>query len=144
MKLGRTELIRKYGFLDISKEWRFTSPKRGSNMPKMATNPAHELLLALQALGGLLEYRGERFGVMVSGGLVVFAVGRLEQIHFKLYAAVDQGTESKHASDLKLLCPSVEELQTAATWCRLQDASDSFAKQLDQAVAWFIQEQGHA
>jgi len=195
-------------------------------MLAMTSHPAHQLLHALQALGGLLEHRGERFEVMVSGGagllllgvldrptqdvdllalleegevvsaaplpialascaeeialdrglpkgwlnpgptslldlglpegifhrcqrwdyggLVVHAVGRLEQIHFKLYAAVDQGPESKHASDLKLLNPSVEELRLAATWCRLQDASDTFAKHLNQAVTWFTQEQGRA
>jgi hypothetical protein len=59
---------------------------------------------------------------------------RKDQICFKLYAGVDQGPQSKHTKDLEKLRPSPEELRWAGEWCRTQDASDSFAEQLDLAL----------
>lgn len=109
-------------------------------LPTNWLNPGPTQLLNLGLPKGFMN-RCQRWDY---GGLVVYAVGRREQIHFKLYAAVDQGSESKHASDLKLLCPSVEELHTAADWCKTHDASEPFAEQLQQAVAWFTKEQDHA
>ncbi|MEK7339500.1 MAG: hypothetical protein AABZ92_02160 [Verrucomicrobiota bacterium] len=44
------------------------------------------------------------------GGLTIHLSGRLDQICFKLYAAVDQGPYSKHFADLILLQPTRDEL----------------------------------
>jgi len=100
-------------------------------LPPNWLNPGPTRLLDLGLPEGFIN-RCQRWDY---GGLIVYAVGRLEQIHFKLYAAVDQGPESKHAADLRLLRPSRGELNAAADWCKTHDASEPFAKQLQQAVA---------
>lgn len=69
------------------------------------------------------------------GGLTVYFAGRFDQICFKLYAAVDQGPESKHFADLKLLDPSEKELQEAKLWCVTQDVSEEFANLLDEVLS---------
>ncbi len=66
-------------------------------------------------------------------GLTVFLASRYDQIHFKLYAAVDQGP-GKHERDLRALDPSPAELRAAAAWARDHDASPGFAAILDQVV----------
>ena len=55
--------------------------------------------------------------------LIVYFVGRLDQIHFKLFAAVDQGP-GKHSQDLLALKPTSEEIRIAAHWVKDQDASE--------------------
>lgn len=70
------------------------------------------------------------------GSLVVHVAGRLDQIHFKLYAATDMGPRSKHMSDLRALAPSSEELLTAARWCRGHDPSEGFLHSLRAALAF--------
>jgi hypothetical protein len=67
----------------------------------------------------------ERFGKK----LTVAFVDRIDQIHFKLYAAVDQ-FGSYHASDLKELDPTDEELLTAAAWTRTHDPSVGYLESL--------------
>ncbi|MDN3506028.1 MAG: hypothetical protein P0S96_02225 [Simkaniaceae bacterium] len=68
------------------------------------------------------------------GALIVYFAGRFDQICFKLYAAVDQGPDSKHFADLKLLDPSREELQEAKLWCVTQDISKEFASLIDEVL----------
>jgi len=67
--------------------------------------------------------------------LIVHFAGRIDQIHFKLYATVDQGPKSKHFADLLRLAPTWEELEAAAAWCTGHDPSDGFATMLTQALA---------
>ena len=57
--------------------------------------------------------------------LAVFYISRLDQIHFKLYAAVDQ-FGSYHAADLKQLAPTDNELLQAVKWSMTHDSSDGF------------------
>lgn len=57
--------------------------------------------------------------------LTIGFVGRYDQIHFKLYAAADQGP-GRHVSDLRDLKPTLDELRAAARWTRLQDPSEGF------------------
>lgn len=76
-----------------------------------------------------------RYGDRVSVGFV----SRIDQIHFKLYAAVDQ-SGGYHASDLQALTPSDEELLTAATWTRSHDPSPGFQTSLRR----FLREFGYA
>lgn len=68
--------------------------------------------------------------------LVVYLASRYDQIHFKLYAAVDQGP-GKHESDLRALMPTTDELIAAARWSRTQDPSDGYDEVLRSALATF-------
>jgi hypothetical protein len=81
--------------------------------------------------GFLARCRVERFG-----GLIVYVAGRYDLIHMKLYAAADQGPESKHMHDLVMLNPTSEELDSASAWCRTQDVSKPFEDEVAAAVAW--------
>lgn len=69
--------------------------------------------------------------------LSVAFIDRIDQIHFKLYAAVDQ-RGGYHADDLQLLRPSDEELLKAARWARSHDPSEGFLEGLE----WFLREFG--
>ena len=68
--------------------------------------------------------------------LTVHFASRLDQIHFKLYAAVDQGP-GKHSEDLEALAPTYEELLQAARWARTHDPSPGFEQELRRALAHF-------
>jgi hypothetical protein len=68
------------------------------------------------------------------GGLVLHVAGRFDQVCFKLYAAADQGTRSKHFEDLRQLSPSGEELLRAARWARTHDPSEGFRGVLVQTL----------
>jgi len=69
------------------------------------------------------------------GGLTIHFAGRLDQICFKLYAAVDQGPKSKHFADLLRLKPTFDELLIAKNWCLTQDVSDEFSTMLAEALS---------
>lgn len=58
--------------------------------------------------------------------LSVYWVSRLDQVHFKFYAAADQGAPSRHLMDLRALDPTDKELTAAARWARLHDPSEGF------------------
>jgi hypothetical protein len=70
--------------------------------------------------------------------LTVGFIGRIDQIHFKLYAAVDQ-RGGYHADDLQLLTPTDDELIQAAQWARTHDPSEGYR----EGLAWFLKEFGH-
>ncbi len=61
--------------------------------------------------------------------LTVSFIDRLDQIHFKVYAAVDTGP-GRHVNDLLALQPTGEEIELAAKWTLLQDPSPEFAQLL--------------
>jgi hypothetical protein len=63
----------------------------------------------------------------VYGGLGISIASRFDQIHFKLFAAVDHGPGEKHHVDLQRLKPTHEELRAAARWVKTHDTSESFA-----------------
>ena len=56
--------------------------------------------------------------------LTVYFVDRIDQVHFKLYAAVDRG--GYHISDLESLHPTDDELSQAARWTLTHDVSPGF------------------
>jgi hypothetical protein len=58
--------------------------------------------------------------------LSIYFVSRLDQVHFKFYAAVDQGGPSPHLTDLVGLNPTDEELRAAVDWAQLHDTSQGF------------------
>lgn len=61
--------------------------------------------------------------------LTIWYIGRLDQIHFKLYAATDQGA-GRHLSDLLALEPNADELLVAAKWAMTHDVSPGFRELL--------------
>jgi hypothetical protein len=68
-------------------------------------------------------------------GLTVRWASRFDQIHFKLYAAVDQA--GKHLRDLEALQPTRDELLAAAHWSREHDPSEGFLSLLTEALKYF-------
>jgi hypothetical protein len=63
----------------------------------------------------------KRFGEKLS----VAFIDRIDQIYFKLYAAVDQ-FGSYHATDLQALLPTDAELLKAIAWSRTHDPSEGY------------------
>lgn len=61
--------------------------------------------------------------------LTIHFMGRYDQIHFKLYAAVDQGA-GKHFDDLLALNPTPDELEQAARWSMTHDVSEGYRQVL--------------
>ena len=94
-------------------------------------NPGPTTLLDLGLPEGFHE-RAERR--TYGGGLDVLFASRLDQIHFKLYATVDQGA-GKHLSDLRALAPTGQELLDAAAWSRTQDPSEGYLAVLQRVLA---------
>ena len=60
--------------------------------------------------------------------LTLYFISRLDQIHFKLYAAVDR--DDYHIQDLLDLHPGEEELAQAVQWVTAQDVSGPFRMSL--------------
>ena len=58
---------------------------------------------------------------------------RLDQIHFKLYAVVDQ-RGGRHEVDLRALGPTPDELIAAARWSMTHDPSPGYRIVLEQAL----------
>ena len=80
--------------------------------------------------GFLARLETRRYGK----ALAVHFASRFDQIHFKLYALVDQGP-GKHEGDLRALEPSEEELLAAARWTRTHDPSEGFEQVLRGTLA---------
>jgi hypothetical protein len=60
--------------------------------------------------------------------------GRRTLIALKLFATVDQSTRSVHAQDLVTLAPTDAELEDAAQWVALQDASPEFPRLINGVI----------
>jgi hypothetical protein len=69
--------------------------------------------------------------------LTIYFISRIDQIHFKLYAAVDR--DEYHVQDLNALKPTKDELERAAKWVITQDVSDVFKSLLKD----FLEVQGY-
>lgn len=65
--------------------------------------------------------------------LVVHFASRFDQIHFKLFAMVDQGG-GRHETDLRALNPIQVELTAAARWSLTQDPSPGYRSVLVDAL----------
>ena len=104
---------------------------RDFRLPTSWLNDGPAALLDFGLPEGFLE-RAERRDY--GPALTVWYASRFDQIHFKLYAAVDQGP-GKHESDLRALAPSEEELLVAARWSRSHDPSAGYLQQLTLALA---------
>jgi hypothetical protein len=83
--------------------------------------PADEHLFRLGLPAGITErLMAQEFGPL----LTVSFISRYDQIHFKLYAAADQG--GRHFTDLENLSPTEAELRAATHWVFTQDDSAAF------------------
>ena len=60
-----------------------------------------------------------------SKNLFISFISRFDQIHFKVYAAVDSGP-GRHVDDLMALAPNFTEMKQAAMWAMRQDPSPEF------------------
>lgn len=80
---------------------------------------------ASQVESGLPEGLEKRL-VMRNYGqyLTIYFISRIDQIYFKLYAAVDRN--DYHVQDLLALKPTEDEMEKAAQWAITQDVSESF------------------
>ena len=103
--------------LDLASDW-------------LNSGPAELLRWGLPA-GVEDRWQTETFGEH----LTVRWISRLDQIHLKLYAAVDRG--GKHVRDLEALQPIDDELLPAARWARTHDPSEGFLEVLVEALAYF-------
>jgi hypothetical protein len=99
---------------------------RDFSLPVEWLNPGPTDLLTLGLPDGFLNRLERRdYGDSLS----VFLASRYDQIHFKLYALIDQGP-GKHEDDLRALSPTEEELLAAAHWSRSHDPSEGYAQML--------------
>lgn len=113
------EAVRDVGeVLDIGPDW---------------LNPGPAALLDF----GLPDGFAERAEVRSFGALTLHLASRVDHIYLKLYAAVDQGSESKHVDDLRTLRPSPDELRGAAAWAITHDPSPAFREELAAALRLF-------
>jgi hypothetical protein len=104
---------------------------RDFSLPTDWLNPGPTQLLDLGLPDGFVDRLERRdYGA----ALVVYLASRYDQIHFKLYAAVDQGGPGKHEADLRALAPTEAELIAAARWSRSHDPSPGYAKDLRGAL----------
>jgi hypothetical protein len=103
---------------------------RALGLPKDWLNPGPTSLLDL----GLPPGFDDRAHVRRYSSLGILLADRLDQIHFKLYATVDQGPKSKHFADLQALRPTRDELLNAARWARTHDPSEEFRSELKGAL----------
>lgn len=89
--------------------------------------------------GGLFQmglpagFVGRLTGKNYGSRLAVHFIGRLDQIHFKLYAAADQ-RDGTHLTDLKALDPSAAQLEAAARWAMTHDVSEGFKMVLKELL----------
>ncbi len=101
------------------------------DLPEDWLNPGPADLLDL----GLPAGFSDRVEIRRYGALTVRLAARVDQVAFQLYAAVDQGPDSKHFADLKRLAPTPDELLAAARWTRTHDPSEGFRTMLHQALS---------
>lgn len=95
--------------------------QRDFSLPANWLNPGPASVMDFGLPHGLME----RVITKAYGkALIIHYLGRYDQIHFKLYAAVDQG--GKHFDDLLALKPSSRELEDAARWTMTHDLSEGF------------------
>ena len=99
---------------------------RDFSLPAEWLNPGPTALLEFGLPAGFIDRLERRdYG----DHLAVYFASRYDQIHFKLYALVDQGP-GKHEADLRALSPTEEELLAAARWSTSHDPSEGYTQML--------------
>lgn len=102
-------------------------------------NPGPTSLLDLGLPEGFFERAQHRH---YGPGLEILFASRVDQIHLKLYATVDQGA-GKHFNDLQALAPTERELLDAASWSQTHDSSDGYRSVLARVLSHFGIDDGH-
>lgn len=88
-------------------------------------------LLSMGLPKGLMERAvKKRYGEC----LIVFFISRFDQIHLKIYAAMDVKAGERHLSDLLDLGPTIDETSAAAKWLLKRKTSASFKRKLKQVL----------
>jgi hypothetical protein len=106
---------------------------RDFSLPTEWLNPGPTALLEFGLPKGFLDRLERRdYG----DSLTVYFASRYDQIHFKLYALVDQGP-GKHEADLRALTPTEMELLAAARWSTTHDPSGGYAQVLRAVLTEF-------
>lgn len=100
---------------------------RDFNLPEnwLNTGPASVMDFGLPE--GLMERVETK---KYSNTLIIHFLCRYDQIHFKLFAAVDRGRPDVHFDDLMALKPTDEELEAAARWSLTHDSSPGYRNTL--------------
>jgi len=99
---------------------------RDFNLPDTWLNAGPASAVDLGLPNGIMDrVVTRRFGQK----LTINFLGRYDQIHFKLYAAVDQGA-GKHLDDLLALKPTSDEIEQAARWSMTHDVLEGFKQGL--------------
>ncbi|MBI4970560.1 MAG: hypothetical protein HZC17_01805 [Candidatus Omnitrophica bacterium] len=100
--------------------------QRDFNLPQKWLNDGPASVMDFGLPEGIMErVETHRFGT----NLHIHFLGRLDQIHFKLYAAVDQ-SGGKHYDDLMALNPTEKEIEQAARWSMTHDPSEGYRQML--------------
>jgi hypothetical protein len=66
--------------------------------------------------------------------LTVYFISRFDQVHFKIYAAMDPKSGTRHLSDLLDLKPQEDEVKAAISWLLGRKASPEFKAALCQVL----------
>ena len=105
---------------------------RDFNLPDdwLNTGPAPAVDLGLP--DGFMERATTR---VFGNRLAILFLGHYDQIHFKLYAAVDQGA-GKHLDDLLALKPTSEEIESAARWSMTHDVSETYRQSIKDLLKY--------
>lgn len=112
---------------------------RDFGLPDEWLNPGPTSLLDLGLPDGFYERAQHR---IYGPGLEILFASRVDQIHLKLYATVDQGA-GKHLKDLEALQPSGQELLDAANWSRSHDPSEGYLSVLKHVLSHFGVDSGN-
>lgn len=99
---------------------------RDFNLPEKWINTGPTSAVDLGLPNGIMERVTTR---AYGPKLTIHFMGRYDQIHFKLYAAADQGA-GKHFDDLLALNPTEDELEQAALWSMTHDVSEGYRQVL--------------
>jgi hypothetical protein len=106
---------------------------RDFGLPEDWLNPGPTSLLELGLPQGFYQRAHHR---SYGAALEVLFASRVDQIHLKLYATVDQGA-GKHLYDLQALEPTEQELLDAARWSETHDPSEGYRTVLADVLAHF-------
>lgn len=105
---------------------------RDFNLPETWLNSGPTSAVEFGLPDGLMKrVETKRYGKK----LIVHFLSRYDQIHFKLYAAVDQGP-GKHLSDLGALKPDAQELLEAAEWSVTHDVSEGYRQSVKELLRY--------
>jgi hypothetical protein len=101
--------------------------QRDFNLPENWLNTGPASVLDFGMPEGLMKRVETR---TYGRSLIIHFLSRYDQIHFKLFAAVDRGRPDVHFDDLMTLRPTAQETEDAARWTITQDPSDTYKKVL--------------